>query len=75
MNPPAVGFASTSGLHILIQPRKVSKRRMMLSIYGETKEGLVFSENLWLCFISLNKFLIPPLVAYLPDEASRIYSE
>jgi len=25
--------------------------------------------------ISLNKFLVPPLVAYLPDEASRIYSE
>ena len=25
--------------------------------------------------ISLNKFLVPPLVAYLPDEASRMYSE
>jgi len=24
--------------------------------------------------ISLNRFLLPPLVAYLPDEASRIYS-
>jgi len=24
--------------------------------------------------IPLNKFLVPPLVAYLPDEASRVYS-
>jgi len=38
------------GLHLLIQPRTVSKRRKMFRTYEETKEGRVSSEDLWLSF-------------------------
>jgi len=39
------------------------------------KRGVLAVRTCVCSSISLNKFFVPPLVVYLPDEVSRIYSE
>ena len=48
---------------------------MFRTFMERQKRGVLAVRTCGCSSISLSKFLVPPLVAYLPDEASRIYSE
>jgi len=45
---------------------------MFRTFMERQKRGVLAVRTCGCSSISLSKFLVPPLVAYLPDEASRI---